>query len=99
MEEHPLERRVGENQDVVVEADEVDGRAVALPAVETVVRGERYREDNEGDEHDDRGTGEDRDLEALTPLALTLGPRASRGRHTLCATPSHRVTLRRSPPS
>ncbi len=78
--ERLLEGGVGENDLVVAQSDPVGGRAVALPLVEAVVRGERDREDHEPHEHDDRGAGEERDFKPQAHSAAALARTRRRGR-------------------
>ena len=78
--ERLLEGGVGEDHLVVIQADPVGGRAVALPAVEAVVGGEHDREDHEPHEHDDRGAGQERDFQPQAPSAAALARTRRRGR-------------------
>ena len=72
--ERLVEGRVGEDDDVVAQPDEVDGRSVALPAEEAVVRRHDDGEDHEGDEDDQGRSDQDRDLEPRAPPGAAGAP-------------------------
>lgn len=80
MPQNLLERGVGEDQLVVVQADPVGGRSVTVPPVEAVERSERHREDHEGQEHNDRRSGQEHDLESHLGTATAARSRAQRSR-------------------
>ena len=76
--------RVLEDRDVVLQADEVGGRAVALPPEEAVVAGHDDREDDEAEEDHEGRADEHGDLEDLPPVA----PAATRDRGRRVAGPT-----------
>ena len=59
----PTEDLVGQHRDVVLQADEVDERAEALPAVERELHGPRDRPDHEDQEQGQRGADEEEHLQ------------------------------------
>ena len=73
------EVRVGERLDVVAEADEPLQRGEPVPGEQAVHRGQAHRQDDEGEEDDQRGAGEERDLQPLAGLSRPEGP-LGRGR-------------------
>ena len=60
--------------DVVAQADEVDGGSVAVPAEEPVVRRQDDREDDEGDEDEQSRSDQDRELEPGSPSCAAGAP-------------------------